>query len=193
MSRLAERPATLLAARRLSDDPRAAWRTVSGLVLAGFVAGFFSISTLSAESASHRGQVAVITANAADARNAATEARTLLRETGVTATVAVTGDSDYESLPGGVHGVTAQVSGGQATIDTAVTALTPLGSGRYPLTQEYVSAADDTITARVATVSTATLVVSFLVAAAAAGLTSAANVLDRRRVYGLLRLAGTPR
>ncbi|PPS68402.1 MULTISPECIES: hypothetical protein [Streptomyces] len=33
---------------------------------------------------------------------------------------------------------------------------------------------------------------SFLVAAASAGLTAAANVLDRRRIYGLLRLAGTP-
>lgn len=48
------------------------------------------------------------------------------------------------------------------------------------------------VVARVATVSTATLVLSFLVAAASAGLTAAANVLDRRRMYGLLRLAGTP-
>src|SRR3954454_2105157 len=46
VGRCAKRPATLLAARRLSDDPGAVWRTVSGLVLAGFVAGFFSVSTL---------------------------------------------------------------------------------------------------------------------------------------------------
>jgi acyl CoA:acetate/3-ketoacid CoA transferase beta subunit len=45
---------------------------------------------------------------------------------------------------------------------------------------------------RLTEVSTATLGLSFLVAAASAGLTAAANVLDRRRVYGLLRLAGTP-
>ncbi|MEU6912556.1 FtsX-like permease family protein [Streptomyces olindensis] len=192
VGRRADRPATLLAARRLSDDPRGAWRTVSGLVLAGFVAGFFSVSTLGSEGPRHEGQVAVITANAADARRTAAEARTLLREAGVTATVAVTSEDDYLSLLGGVDGVTAQVSGGQEKTDTAVTALTPLGSGRYPITQEYVSAPDDTITARVATVSTATLVLSFLVAAASAGLTAAANVLDRRRVYGLLRLAGTP-
>ncbi|MEU0107733.1 FtsX-like permease family protein [Streptomyces sp. NPDC006251] len=192
VGRHAKRPATLLAARRLSDDPRGAWRTVSGLVLAGFVAGFFSVSTLGLEGPRHEGQVAVITANAADARHTAAEARTLLREAGVTATVAVTREDDYDSLLGGVDGVTAQVSGGQEQIDTAVTALTPLGSGRYPITQEYVSAPDDTVTARLATVSTATLVLSFLVAAASAGLTAAANVLDRRRVYGLLRLAGTP-
>jgi hypothetical protein len=35
-------------------------------------------------------------------------------------------------------------------------------------------------------------VLSFFVATASAGLTAAANVLDRRRVYGLLRLSGTP-
>ncbi|QOV33183.1 ABC transporter permease [Streptomyces ferrugineus] len=192
VGRRAKRPATLLAARRLSDDPRGAWRTVSGLVLAGFVAGFFSVSTLGSEAPSHQGQVAVITANAADARHTAAEARTALHRAGVTATVSVTGEDDYDSLLGGVSGVTAQVSGGQERIDTAVTALTPLGSGRYPFTQAYVSAPDDTVTARVATVSTATLVLSFLVAAASAGLTAAANVLDRRRVYGLLRLAGTP-
>ena len=192
VGRRAKRPATLLAARRLSDDPRAAWRTVSGLVLAGFVAGFFSVSTLGSEGPRHEGQVAVITANASDARHTATEARALLHKAGVTATVAVTSEDEYDSLLGGVPGVTAQVSGDEEHVDTAITALTPLGSGRYPITQEYVSAPDDTATARVATVSTATLVLSFLVAAASAGLTAAANVLDRRRTYGLLRLAGTP-
>ncbi|HEY0540484.1 MAG TPA: ABC transporter permease [Actinoallomurus sp.] len=37
MARRADRPATLIAARRLSDDPRAAFRAISGLVLALFV------------------------------------------------------------------------------------------------------------------------------------------------------------
>ncbi|MEU1164245.1 hypothetical protein ABZ372_28000 [Streptomyces sp. NPDC005921] len=162
------------------------------MVLAGFVAGFFSVSTLGADGPSHHGQVAVITANPADARHTATEARTLLRRADVTATVTVTSENDYDSLLGGVDGVIAQVSGSPESVDTAVTALTPLGSGRYPFTREYVSAPDDTVTARVAAVSTATLALSFLVAAASAGLTAAANVLDRRRIYGLLRLSGTP-
>ncbi|WP_405524018.1 FtsX-like permease family protein [Streptomyces canus] len=192
VGRRARRAATLLAARRLSDDPRAVWRTVSGLVLAGFVAGFFSVSTLGAEGQNHQGQVGVITANAADSRHTATRARTLLRQAGITATVTVTSEDDYDSLLGGVDGVIAHISGGQDRIDTGVTVLTRLGSGRYPFTQDYVSASDDIVIARVATVSTATLVLSFLVAAASAGLTAAANVLDRRRMYGLLRLAGTP-
>ncbi|WP_250446061.1 FtsX-like permease family protein [Actinotalea sp. C106] len=41
--RRASTPARLLAARRLLDDPRAAWRVVGGLGLAGFVAGALAI------------------------------------------------------------------------------------------------------------------------------------------------------
>ena len=41
--RRATTPARLLAARRLLDDPRAAWRVVGGLGLAGFVAGVLAV------------------------------------------------------------------------------------------------------------------------------------------------------
>ncbi|GGL06750.1 hypothetical protein Sme01_67090 [Sphaerisporangium melleum] len=44
----ARRPAALLAGRRLVDDPRSAWRTVSGVALTGFVAGFIGLLTPSA-------------------------------------------------------------------------------------------------------------------------------------------------
>lgn len=43
MVRRATTPARLLAGRRLLDDPRAAWRVVAGLGLAGFVAGVVSV------------------------------------------------------------------------------------------------------------------------------------------------------
>ncbi|MFI8831567.1 FtsX-like permease family protein [Streptomyces afghaniensis] len=191
--RFARRPATLLAARRLSDDPRGAWRTVSGLVLAGFVAGFFSVSRLDIGFPDHPDQVAVITENAADARHTATEARALLDRAGLEATVRTVGDDDFDgSVLLGNPGVVARVSGGTERIDAAATALTPLGEGRFPVTQDYVSAPDAAVTDRIATVSTATLIMSFLVATASAGLTAAASVLDRRRVYGLLRLSGAP-
>jgi hypothetical protein len=42
-ARTARRPASLLAGRRLVDDPRSAWRTVSGVALTGFVAGFIGL------------------------------------------------------------------------------------------------------------------------------------------------------
>ncbi|MFC4590903.1 ABC transporter permease [Sphaerisporangium corydalis] len=51
--RAARGPASLLAGRRLVDDPRSAWRTVSGVALTGFVAGFVGLlapsSSLSAQ------------------------------------------------------------------------------------------------------------------------------------------------
>ncbi|MFJ5303470.1 FtsX-like permease family protein [Streptomyces sp. NPDC088350] len=187
--RFARRPATLLAARRLSDDPRGAWRTVSGLVLAGFVAGFFTVGHLAIVGFDQRGQVAVPLSSASAARHTVGEARTLLRAAGIEATV---GTSDDDFLLGGMDGVIAHVPGGPDRLDAAVTALQPLGAGRLPYTGAYAEAQDTAITDRLAQLGTATLAVSFLVATASAGLTAAANVLDRRRTYGLLRLSGTP-
>ncbi|TLS45584.1 ABC transporter permease [Streptomyces montanus] len=188
VGRLARRPATLLAARRLSDDPRGAWRTVSGLVLAGFVAGFFTVGQLGGIGFDYRGQVALPTASAAKAGHAAAEARTLLREAGVTAKVGIGGNDILVDD----KGVIVRVTGGPAQVDTALTVLQPLTSGPLPRTQNYLNAEDDIYTKRLADLGTVLLAVSFAVAIASAGLTAAANVLDRRRVYGLLRLTGTP-
>ncbi|MEU6223376.1 ABC transporter permease [Streptomyces sp. NPDC047042] len=186
----ARRPATLLAARRLSDDPRGAWRTVSGLVLAGFVAGFFTVGNVGIDDYRFPGQIAVPTTSTATARAATAEARTLLDAAGVKATVTA-GDGD-EAILGGTPGVLVHVSGGTARLDTAVTALSNLVPGQLPYTEEYANAENHTFTERLGELGTAALAVSFLVATASAGLTAAANVLDRRRVYALLRLAGTP-
>lgn len=40
MARLGRRPGPVLAGRRITDDPRGTYRTVSGMVLAGLIAGF---------------------------------------------------------------------------------------------------------------------------------------------------------
>lgn len=192
VGRYARRPATLLAARRLSDDPGGTWRTVSGLVLAGFVAGFFSVSQLLFGGPEQQGQVAVSTADSAPTQRTVAEARTLLREADVTATITVPSEDDFDTPLRGNPGLIARVSGGEDQLDAAVTALTPVGAGQLPFTLDYTNANDDVAVDRIGVVSTATLAMSFLVAAVSAGLTAAANVLDRRRVYGLLRLAGTP-
>ncbi|WP_409474751.1 FtsX-like permease family protein [Streptomyces sp. HC307] len=184
--RFARRPATLLAARRLSDDPRGAWRTVSGLVLAGFVAGFFTVGHLAVGGIDFGDRVAVPAAKGA---TAVTEARTLPRKAGVTATVSA-GDDDF--LLGGADGVIVRVPGGPGQTDAALTALQPLGAGRLPYTGDYAGAQDITAGGLLADLGTATLGAGLLVATASAGLTAAANVQDRRRVYGLLRLSGTP-
>lgn len=197
MGRFARRPATLLAARRLSDDPRGAWRTVSGLVLAGFVAGFFSVAQLSFSGFTYPHQVAVAapagTHTSVTVRETADRARELLKEAGVPATVQVrTGDRADESPLLGNPGVTARISGGPAGLDTAVTVLAPLNPAAPAYTDKAFNAVDDLATGELRSLSLATMAVSFLVATASAGLSAAANVLDRRRVYGRLRLAGTP-
>jgi hypothetical protein len=106
--RSASTPAQLLAARRLLDDPKAAWRVVGGLGLAGFVAGVLAIVPTFME------------------------------------------------------------------IDTSAD---PQGA----------MLVDDLFTGAMVT-----LVVAFLLAAASAGISQAASVLDRRREIALQNLAGTP-
>ncbi|RSM62260.1 ABC transporter permease [Actinoplanes sp. ATCC 53533] len=191
LGRFARRPTTLLAARRLSDDPRGAWRTVSGLVLAGFVAGFCSVAQLGAIGASYPGQVAVASTQADGAKTdeaLAERARDRLRAAGVKATV----EADPEDSVLWETGIVARVAGGPAEIDTALTALTGLVPGAVPFTQELGNA-DIAMTVRqLGQVGFGALVLSFLTAATSAGLTAAATVLDRRRTYRLLRLAGTP-
>ena len=54
-------PARLLAARRLLDDPKAAWRVVGGLGLAGFVAGALAVlPSITAVDTSHDPQGAIL-------------------------------------------------------------------------------------------------------------------------------------
>ncbi|MGW0706184.1 FtsX-like permease family protein [Streptomyces sp. NPDC002643] len=191
LGRFARRPATLLAARRLSDDPRGAWRTVSGLVLAGLVAGFFTVGQIGVVGTGYPDQVAV-RASDQNPRELAVKARELLSEAGVRATVRARGDDQWDGLLTGYAGIVAKVEGGQARIDEATTALLSLSPGNLPFTQDYIEVESDMTTRLIGQMGLAVLAVGFLVAAASAGLTAAATVLDRRRVYGLLRLAGTP-
>ncbi|MFI2035349.1 FtsX-like permease family protein [Streptomyces bottropensis] len=191
LSRFARRPATLLAARRLSDDPRAAWRTVSGLVLAGLVAGFFTVGQVGLVGYDYPGQVAVRAEHGRTAELAA-RAKELLADAEVRARVGTPDPGTWDGLLGGDEGLVVHVRGGQDQLDTASTALSALSPGNLPFTQDHVNAEGDTVTRLIGRVGLAVLALGFLVAAASAGLTAAATVLDRRRVYGLLRLAGTP-
>lgn len=190
-ARFARGPALLLAGRRLSDDPRGAWRTVAGLVLAGFVAGFVSLANFSGIGFSFPGQVAIPMSDATPAAIAAAgqQARELLTAAGVTATVRSSGE---DSPLMGEPGVVAEVTGGQDRLDTARTALTGLVPGHPPYTDEDMNLADRLVLRKFKSLSIALLAMNFAIAAASAGLTAAAGTLERRRVYGLLHLAGTP-
>ncbi|WP_053215180.1 ABC transporter permease [Streptomyces viridochromogenes] len=189
---LAKRPATLLAGRRLLDDPKAAWRIVSGLTLAGFVAGFFALLTMDSTSPwGGRPDQLAIAAPANKVTQMRTQAEQRLHAAGVSAVVGVD-DGFVATAPYDSRQVTATVSGGPAELDRARTALTGLTPDQYPLTTIDVNWSETQFTQDFTTITRVVLVVTFTVAITSAGITAAANVLDRRRTYALLHLAGTP-
>ncbi|WP_171109842.1 MULTISPECIES: ABC transporter permease [Streptomyces] len=190
---LAKRPATLLAGRRLLDDPKAAWRIVSGLTLAGFVAGFFALLTLNtAPPWGGRPDQLTIAAPPGKVAQLRTQAEQRLHAAGVSAVVGVD-DGFVATAPyDESRQITATVSGGTAELDRARTALTGLTPDQYPLTTTDVNWSEARFTRDFTTITRVVLVVTFTVAITSAGITAAANVLDRRRTYALLHLAGTP-
>ena len=189
---LAKRPATLLAGRRLLDDPKAAWRIVSGLTLAGFVAGFFALLTLDAAPPwGGRPDQLAIAAPVHKVTQVRKQAEQRLRAAGVSAVVGVD-DGFVATAAYDSRQVTAPVLGGPAELDRARTALTGLTPDQYPLTTIDVNWSETQFTQDFTTLTRVVLVVTFTVAITSAGITTAAAVLDRRRTYALLHLAGTP-
>jgi hypothetical protein len=183
-------PATLLAGRRLVDDPRAAWRTVGGLTLAGFVAGFIAlIPDLDMSSAAMPADQLAVTVQQGTGTDAAARIDRELRAAGVAGRVAVS-PREGAAPPGPDQlTVTAPADRGLDRARTAV-ARAVLGAGvegAADLLADGRRFLDDIRTGTVLV-----LGATFLVAMASAGITSAAAVLDRRRTYGQLRLAGTP-
>jgi hypothetical protein len=186
-ARIARGPVGLLAGRRLVDDPRSGWRTVAGLALTGFVAGFIGLLSPSADligpAPATELRLVVLDAQA-DAL--AVQARRRLAEAGVEATVKPDRREDRDlaiSLP--ANASTAQV-------DTARTALAGLQPGRVPFSRADEQRQGVVLMRDLRTGTLIVLGVSFLVAIASAGITAASSVLDRRQAYALLRLAGTP-
>ncbi|MFI9169139.1 FtsX-like permease family protein [Streptomyces lincolnensis] len=192
ISARARRAATLLAGRRLLDDPKGAWRTVSGLALAGFVAGFFAL--FGSVGSSPWGSPDTLAVAVPKSREAVVqhEARERLEHAGITATVG--SDTDWVAIGGGENSVqvTATVPGGTENLERARTALASLVPGQYPVAGTDIDWSGKLFAQDFTTATRVVLGVTFLTAIASAGITAASSVLDRRRTYGLLRLAGTP-
>ena len=189
---LARRPAPLLAGRRLADDPRAAWRTVSGIALTGFVAG--SLAFLSPDPGlltSSPDNVLTVPTTAGSAPHLAATAADRLRAAGITAKVAVA-VPDTPGTPGQRRTVQVTVPDAAGTVDRARTALAGLVPGQPVNSEGDPGALGANILGDIRTGALSVLAASFIIAIASAGITAAAAVLDRRRTYALLRLAGTP-
>ncbi|MFE3548187.1 FtsX-like permease family protein [Streptomyces kronopolitis] len=188
----ARRPATLLAGRRLLDDPKGGWRTVSGLTLAGFVAGFFALFSISGVSVWGSADTLAVAVPKSRVAVVQQEARARLERAGVAATVG--SDTDWVAMGGGENSaqVTVTVRGGTENLDRARTALTSLVPGQYAITGTDVNWSRKLFAKDFSHATRVVLSVTFITAIASAGITAASSVLDRRRTYGLLRLAGTP-
>ncbi|MBB5136374.1 hypothetical protein HNP84_006121 [Thermocatellispora tengchongensis] len=188
VARTARGPERLLAGRRLVDDPRSAWRTVAGVALTGFVAGFIGLLSPSTGLLGDAPRTRLsITAPAGDQAAAAREARERLEAAGVQARVEVRREGPQASLVAELP-----EKAPDAAIDRARTALAGLVPGRSATSPADQDALAAVVLGDIRTGTVVVLSVSFLVAIASAGITAASSVLDRRQTYALLRLAGTP-
>lgn len=195
MTLLSRGPKTLLAGRRLMEDPRSAWRTVGGITLAGFVAGFLTVMTPQDISAlaGNSNKVDVIVP-ASDSAGLADKAREALREAKVDGSVSVIKSDTFVAVAGGraTRIVSVDVSGNSGELDRARTALWRVSPWPPPVSSEADSWELVWQTRDATSASLLILAVTLAVASASAAITGVTGVLDRRKTYGLLRLAGTP-
>lgn len=197
-ARVARGPAALLAGRRLVDDPRSAWRTIAGVALTGFIAGFTGLLTPSGGMLGSPSATDLIVLTPADqVRTVADEARARLARAGIEAQVhAREPRTDGRPRPvGPLRGrvvVELPETADTAQVDTARTALAGLVPGHVPTTPADEQRAAFLLFADLRTGTLIVLSASFLVAIVSAGITASSSVLDRRQTYALLHLAGTP-
>ena len=186
----ARRPAGLLAGRRLVDDPRAAWRTVSGVALTGFVAGFTVLlspsASLFADSAGDQLQAYVPTQQTS---TVIAEARERLDDVPDVRIGPLDEPSDDRSRDRLLH---ITVPGGVERIDQARTALAGLVPGRHFTTPADGDLGTAQVFLDIRTGALTVLIASFLIGTVSAGISGVSSVLDRRQTFALLRLAGTP-
>ncbi|MGW1502910.1 FtsX-like permease family protein [Streptomyces mirabilis] len=188
----ARRPATLLAGRRLLDDPKSVWRAVSALTLAAFVAGFFALFSLGGDSPWGSADQLALSVPKEHVTQVRQQVGARLERVGIDATVGT--DDDWVATgtgEGGERQVIATVAD-PGRLDAARGVLTGLMPGQYPVTGTDVAWQSRQFDRDFHLVTLAVLGASFAIAIASTGITAASSVLDRRRTYGLLHLAGTP-
>ncbi|GGT81986.1 FtsX-like permease family protein [Actinomadura citrea] len=188
-------PARLLAGRRLVDDPRSAWRTVAGVALTGFIAGFLALLNAHPSAGEPRDELKLAVPYE---RSAAVAEQAKGRLGGLDAGVSVRRIEAGDGPPAAdarltaTAVVTVTVPGGSAAVDRARTALTGLVPGKAATTPADDEVTGDFLVADLRTGALIVLAVSFLVGITSAGITGTSAVLDRRQTYAMLRLAGTP-
>lgn len=172
---MSRRASGMLAGRRLMDDPKAAWRTVAGIALTGFVVGFIALLTPPLDQVEPPLlQVVVATEDAEAVIGHAEDTMDVIsvgRDVQDEATqLYLTVDDDW------------------ATIDVFRAEVASLSPGSLVAG----SNADAKIVVDIRTGALVVLSVSMLIAMVSSAVAGASSVLDRRQVYGLMHLSGTP-
>lgn len=189
LCRLARRPSVLLAGRRIVDDPRGAYRAVSGMVLAGLIAGFL-FGVLPSVQANElpeidRRRIAVdrATGDAATIRQAV-----LVVDPGAMVDLdPVTGE------PGGAGTVAGVVvTSSPASVERVRTALSRAAPGA--VLDQYAGLVDGlgSLDADVERGALALALAALGMAVTATAIGGISTILDQRTTIARLRLVGTP-
>ncbi|MEU6858115.1 FtsX-like permease family protein [Glycomyces sp. NPDC046736] len=188
LARTARGPSRLLAARRLAEDPKAAWRAVSGVAIAGFIAGSVAMFPMVIEDTDARATETVASLVPADQAEAlAAEVAAAL---GTDAEVAVVESSGH--LESGDSTAVVEATTAGANVEAVRSTMTRLLPGDPPSREVDASLLSNRLIGSVRTGVTVVLGVVFATAAVSAAISAIGSVLDRRRAYRLLHLAGTP-
>lgn len=202
-------PAGLLAGRSLSGDPRGGWRVVSGVVLAGFAAGFFSLVAISPAADGVTARSVLLPVPAGEAQSVLAEAEKVVDDGAETtlaadptalglfvgpevAVVQVTVPAGAAAEAGAGGGTGAERSGspGTAALDRAVTALDGLVPGQpatvaVPPDSEVGEAMES-----MRTLMLGVLALTYVLALVSTALTSVASLAERREEHRSLRTMG---
>jgi cell division protein FtsX len=188
LARLARRPPLLLAARRITDDPKGAYRAVSGVVLAGLVCGFLLVAMPVVDDggdgeASDPVLTAVVPRDGHQERLAAVRARI----TPIAPAAVVDIEDDEDTLV-----VISVRPGREADVDRIRTAVSDV----LPFQPLETAGNDGSVTEQlmedIGRGSTVVTIATLLLATVATAIGAIAAVLDQRVTLTRLRLAGAP-
>jgi hypothetical protein len=192
MALVARRPATLLAGRRITEDPRAAYRVVSAVVLAGMVAGFLAGILPTTEARLDGGvdtDLLALTLPEEAANRLTSSASELAGQ--FPGTVAEVTDSWTGSDGRQLAGVTVSPGPG-VDLEQLRTATASQRMGHTLVSADDDVWGDAMLVGDVRRGSLVVLLAGLVLAAGSSAVAAAASVVDQRRTIGRLALSGVP-
>lgn len=186
----ARTPQTLLAGRRIVDDPHSVWRTVGGITLTGFVAGFLTIIIpLATQAQDESGTSLTMVAEQTQTAEVVPAIEQVIDDQEINATV----NAETTDLPRNQPDwITIEISGSESELDTLRTAIANIPDVSRPASSEGESWMDHATLDDIRLAGILVLTVTLAVACISATITGVSSVLDRRQTFSALRLAGTP-